>query len=231
MIFVVDAKLLQLHYLQTPIEFTENGLFLHRILLYDHISLRSEESGRTGSRWQMTIDEHAACPALRQMGCSSGGPQLRLRTVSSSLLKPSHQGWWQLLRQRNSCVQLMKWALGVYCSIVPLCDTWHLDQINTKVHLEILMRFCRPILYYRSILCYFLSKIHGNVFFWWTIRSPVDSIFFIAGRVFNEDSFLRQIISKQNSSLWAMAQKNTHSNVKIYNRAMWLASFLIKAEP
>lgn len=157
-----------LHHLHTAIrfKFTENGLFLNGSFMHDNISLRLEENGRTVSRWQMTIEEHAACPAWRQMGCSSRGPQLRLRRVSSSLLNPSHEGWWQLLRQQNSCVQLMKWALGVYCSSVARCDIWHLGQINKGIksqkstfgnfmmaYNEILPEFCICSYFITALFC------------------------------------------------------------------------------
>lgn len=166
-ILVVDAKLFQnlfiyIIYTQLLDQIYRDGLFLDGSFLHDHISLRSEENGRTGSRWQMNIEEHAACPAWRQMGCSSRGPQLRLRRVSSSLLNPSHEGWWQLLRQQNSCVQLMKWALGVYCSSVARCAIWHLGRINKGIKSqkstfgnfnEILPEFCICSYFITALFC------------------------------------------------------------------------------
>lgn len=121
------------------------------------IKARGQRTAGTGSRWQTTIDDHSACPAWRQMGCSSGGPQWRLRRVSSSLSNVPHKDWWQLLKQQNSCVALMKWTLCEYCCSVAPCDLWHLDQINKgkkhkSLHLEILIIFCLSFVPVRTLL-------------------------------------------------------------------------------
>lgn len=75
---IIDAQLF-IHsiYTQLSVELAENGLSLDNgSFLHHHMSLRSY--GQTGSGWHMTVDKHTAGSTLKQMDCSSEGPQLRL---------------------------------------------------------------------------------------------------------------------------------------------------------